>query len=683
MSTDATNRPNELPVGQTNTNMKTGQMTLGGDIITDIIQHPREVKYNLDVKMVVLKNKAGWKKIFHSFTEMYGVTYMSSPQYLLTLFEEQGFEKVELLIGHGLVEGFKQKLDGDTNAIDNLFRHVEDESLIVFGTKATNHAKLYILRKSGLTRVIIGSPNLSYTAEGSRQREICAYWDIEDDDPVGQNFLLQAKENYQTMLDESDRIVFMSELQGQIIDDPQTDRVEQFQLWSRNKQDGETVAIRAMFSQIQGQAFNESLEEGEPDIHITVPEVVKKSQKKFLTGTLGAKVTGNRASIPISKYLDHRTMEGTIPMNFNEQTGEIKFGVAGEMVTVPQDISNEQIAQGLRDIERFINTVDKGICAHPESVKMMLYETILFAFSAPFVNQLHTEKMRVAQIANRRGPKHLLLYGPGGNGKTVIGRYLNFLITGKVVNPVSAKQWGKKQWENLFRHIQLSGSSYPVIIDDIKDTCFRGKRATLEGSVKSHWEENWRRGLKFPVMILNSNHEELEEWAKSRVRRLELNIKHKSKAEDMKLLNELMSTHNHVFAAFSQRFISELAIGVEYCEDELLLARNVMMNLYRQIGIEIPEFFPIKPPEEIYDLDAISCYDKRKFGLIREKRAKGGIRIEFTSWQSVHNFRSRLPPEVNSIVDDKRLVITNPKAYREFMAKGKPRRKSIFFRSKK
>ena len=264
---------------------------------------------------------------------------------------------------------------------------------------------------------------------------------------------------------------------------------------------------------------------------------------------------------------EFQKMQKVLDKEYEKIKKEKPFLEKGVVYTIPvvfhvlhnggiENISDEQIAQGLRDIERFINTVDKGICAHPESVKMMLYETILFAFSAPFVNQLHTEKMRVAQIANRRGPKHLLLYGPGGNGKTVIGRYLNFLITGKVVNPVSAKQWGKKQWENLFRHIQLSGSSYPVIIDDIKDTCFRGKRATLEGPVKSHWEENWRRGLKFPVMILNSNHEELEEWAKSRVRRLELNIKHKSKAEDMKLLNELMSTHNHVFAAFSQRFIS-------------------------------------------------------------------------------------------------------------------------------
>jgi len=657
---------------------KTGsQMTLNGGIVR-AKQNVRGTKLETDAKIVMLKNKAAWKKMFDSFTEMYGVTYMSSPQYLLTLFEDQGFEKVELLIGHGLVQGYNQKLVGNETAIERMYNLVEQKSLTVYGTKATNHAKLYILKKLGLTRVVMGSPNLSYTAEGSRQREICVYWDIEDDNEAGQVILSQALNAYQSMLDESDRIVFMSDLQDQIIEGNSSDKVEQFQLWTRGKNNSESVAVRAIFDQIKGQAFNESNDESVPEIHITIPEIVKGSHKKYLTATLGAKVTGNRASIPVNRFLDHRIMNGTIPMDFNEKTGEIKFGIAGEIVPVTQEITDQEIAHGLENIEKFIGTVDRAVCAHPESVKMMLYETILFAFTAPFVNHLHSEKMRVAQIVNKRGPRHLLLYGPGGNGKTVIGRYLNFLLTGKHINPVSAKQWTKKQWENLFNHMQLAGSPYPVIIDDIKDTCFRGKRATLEGPVKSHWEENWKRNMKFPVMILNTNHEEIEEWAKSRIRRLELNVKHKGKAEDMKLLNDLMMRENRVFAAFAKGMTSQLAMGIDYSEDELELSRSILQNLYQQVGREIPPFFPLQAPEEVYDMDAISCYDKRKFGLIKEKKVKGGIRIEFGSYPALNSFKSRLPPEVNCIEQDKKLVITNPKAYRNFIIKGKPERKSIF-----
>ena len=331
------------------------QTTLAGGFV-DSNSKPRVKKINTDAKIVTLKNKASWKKLFHEFTEMYGVTYMSSPQYLLSLFDDQGFEKVELLIGHGLVEGYRQKLNGNDSAVERLFELVQNKSLTVYGTKATNHAKLYILKKEGSTRVVMGSPNLSYTAEGSRQREICVYWDIEGHDIAGHEILRQAEENYQIMLNESDRIEFMSDLIEQIIDEPREQKIEQFQLWTRDKQNSEAVAVRAMFSQIKGQAFNESKEEFETEIEITIPELVKNSQKKFLTTTLGAKVSGNRASIPIVKYLDHRTMSGTVPMELNEQTGEIKFGIAGEIVPVPQEISDAEINQGLDDIEKFIGT---------------------------------------------------------------------------------------------------------------------------------------------------------------------------------------------------------------------------------------------------------------------------------------------------------------------------------------
>ena len=166
------------------------QQDLQGNIVKKISKSNTH-KITTDAKIVTLKNKAAWKKLFHGFNEMYGVTYMSSPQYLLSLFDEQGFEKVELLIGHGLVEGYRQKLNGDESTVERLYDLVQEKSLVVYGTKATNHAKLYILKKEGVTRIVIGSPNLSYTAEGSRQREICVYWDVEENDIVYKKYSIK------------------------------------------------------------------------------------------------------------------------------------------------------------------------------------------------------------------------------------------------------------------------------------------------------------------------------------------------------------------------------------------------------------------------------------------------------------------------------------------------------------
>jgi hypothetical protein len=99
-------------------------------------------------------------------------------------------------------------------------------------------------------------------------------------------------------------------------------------------------------------------------------------------------------------------------------------------------------------------------------------------------------------------------------------------------------------------------------------------------------------------------------------------------------------------------------------------------------GRDLPSFFPFRPPEEVYDMDAISCYNKRKYGLIKEKKIRGGIRIEFGSVGSLNNFKSRLPPNVSFIEEDKKLVLTNPKSYKEFILRGKPEKKSIFRRRK-
>jgi len=230
--------------------------------------------------------------------------------------------------------------------------------------------------------------------------------------------------------------------------------------------------------------------------------------------------------------------------------------------------------------------------------------------------------------------------------------------------------------------MQTMGSSYPVIIDDIKGTCFKGKNATLEGFVKSYWEENWTHNSNYPVMILNTNHEELEIWAKTRIRRLEFNVKFHGGAKDTMLLNDLFNSPNHVFPAFAQEYYSQLLMGVEYDTDQLNLARETMIDLYRIVGRKLPDFFPVKPPEEIFDMDAISCYNKRKFRLFTEKRVRGALRLQFSNWKSRDSFKARLPPKVVFTEDDKVLIIENPKVYREFMNKGKPVSKRFFNKRK-
>ena len=146
------------------------QSTLDGDILNHHQFRKRSSTKQVYPKTVYLKNIQSWRRLFNGFQQLKGVTYVTSPDYLLDLYSNYDFQTVELVIGSGYIDGYKKDLEGKETAIHALFSRVCDDSLILFGTKATVHTKLYMLTNEEKTRIIVGSPNLSYTAEGSRQR---------------------------------------------------------------------------------------------------------------------------------------------------------------------------------------------------------------------------------------------------------------------------------------------------------------------------------------------------------------------------------------------------------------------------------------------------------------------------------------------------------------------------------
>jgi hypothetical protein len=109
----------------------------------------------------------------------------------------------------------------------------------------------------------------------------------------------------------------------------------------------------------------------------------------------------------------------------------------------------------------------------------------------------------------------------------------------------------------------------------------------------------------------------------------------------------------------------------DFNNDELFMARKIFQKLYQVANREPPSYFPNRPPEKEYDMDALYCVDRERYRIFKESKVRGGLRLEFNAYQSLRNFRSRLPPSVASIVDDKVLIIENPKEYRRFMQRGR------------
>ena len=672
MAKRGTNPPpedDEMQPQQENTTHTMHQRTLDGRNLPVTTNRRRIQPRRMFPESICLKNIRSWKKLFGGFKVLRGVTFVTSPSYLLTLFSDYDFEQVDLVVGEGLMDGYRNKLEGDDTTISQLYERVCDNSLVLYGTKAAIHTKLYFLINDEKTRIITGSPNLSYTAQGSRQREYVWYFDIPHNDTDGFEFRTRIEDDLNSHKDQADLVRFMKDLQDMRVNS-ENDEIEDFRFWSRTKTDVGVQAMRSILREVQGMAFKEE-DEGEEAFRIDIPKVVKQADRKFLSKNYGATIQNGQATFSRNMVLNETTNLGVPLMKIDESTGQVTIGIGGGKIQLPTDVSQEQINQGLADIEAYISLVDRAFCYHPEAVKMTMFETILFTMAAPFANQWLQEKRRKAGQANKRGPRHLVIFGDGHNGKTTFGRFQNHLLCGTPIEPVNGKTYAKKQWDNLFNHITTAGTPYPVIIDDIKKTCFTSARGSLETNIKTYFENDWRPEFTYPMIIFNTNHDRIDEWAKTRVRRLDFLVKFRESEKEQMVINDILQRPNHVFSPFAKLYVEELLKDPEFRNDELHIARAVMSHIYDIADRELPEYFPHNPPEEVYDMDALYCVDRERYGIFKESKIRGGLRLEFNAWGSLHNFRSRLPPSVSSIVDDKILIIENPKEYRTFMKKGR------------
>lgn len=674
------------PIGAASMNFHTRdkiQMGLDGNPIEKKSPNRRPPTIELPFEMRTLKRRNQWDKLFDGFTEMKAITFVSQPEFLLDYFEVRGYSKIELLVGKGLVDRYKDSLeDTKWQVIQRIKDRISSGDLDLRGTKDMIHTKMYILGNESFKRVIVGSPNLSYKASGSGQVEFVVYWDLYEDNPSHRSTLEKFMTHYKSHF--SDKCTkFMDDLSDLFIELEDMEPKEIIRIWKSSSQQSDLKQRRAIYSELNALAFQESANPEDDMITIDVPKI-SNSSKRVLTESFGANFQGSEMTVSRSKYLKADSHLGIPQLTLEEEVGELRLGIHGRMdVLTGRNWSQEDLSRDLGDIERFIGMVDDATCDAPEYVKMSMMETVIYSFAAPFANHWLRSKRKVTNYSNRRGPRHLLLFGDGFNGKTTFLRYINWLISGSHIEPIDAKKFGKDDWVNLFSHIQASGSIMPVPIDDVKKRAVQGGSPTLEQFIKPYFENEWHDALNFPMLVLSSNYSVNGDWAKSRVRRLDFDVQFSGEESDEMLINDLLSRENSVFGVFADDYITHLAVDSNYRKDELYDARKIMKEIYTKAGRKVPSYFPDVPPEETFDVDAIYCFRQiRRHKLVKEKRKNGVIHLSFTGRPALHDFRGRLPQTIKSQYSDTELVIENPEVFDKFLSKGNisQRRKGMIAR---
>jgi hypothetical protein len=327
------------------------------------------------------------------------------------------------------------------------------------------------------------------------------------------------------------------------------------------------------------------------------------------------------------------------------------------------------VAQGLRHLESYINTVDSGETNDAAFAKTAMYEALMYFLWSPFASGYMTTRRSTYGLIDRRGPRFLYLFGLAQNGKTTFLRYCLKLLTGQVIDPLREGAFTKGK----VRASSNVGTAFPLVFDDLTPSKDIKK---FEDLIKSYWEDWWQPGYVFPQMVISSNTENLPEWAKSRVKHIDFDVHFAPSEEARRTLNEIFSTPNDLFQWFALFYQQELTRGDEFSDDELAIARKCFLKLYEYADHPVPAYFPHEPLEKLFDPGQRRWRDLLyRMQMARVRREKDRTYIEFPDamqYREVQSYASYLPQTIKNRVRGKTLIIDSPQAFDAWAAPAEP-----------
>lgn len=608
------------------------------------------------LQSVVIARQRDFDALFDGFTEMKAVSYVTSCRLLLDFMENRGFTEIEMLVGENItIQQLKDDLTHQERTVtERIAAQVESGALRVLVPKRTIHSKFFLLQNSDFSRLIVTSANLSDTARrASSQVNYAWYLDV----PSGHPMLAIADRDYREHCEGAS--LFMGDLVQLLAKRQDLASGEVLSIWlGTESSDPDLAEARALVQDIVSDAFTHPGNEELPVIHVELPRA-PDSRKQALKLLAPMGVDGRSSESRISpasliRYVEE--VHGVPILRVDTQKQEVLLGFRGEITRLDAELGTpEDVKHALQDFEAYIDTVDFGQTLDALCAKTSMFEAALYAMGAPFAHEQMKERRHRYGSVNRRGPRFLYIYGPAQNGKTTFLRYILKLITGPHVEPLPASRFSKAN----IRGVQLFGTCFPLMFDDMVTT--GGK--TYEDIIKSHWEIDWREESGYPQLIFTSNHLNLKDWAKSRLKRIDFDVHFVPTTKTQEHLATILDKPSPLYRWFARVYLERIAQPGWMTDDEMSVARATMLSLYEFAGREIPAYFPRRPLEELYDSDLRAWQDvvRQKKAVVR--RAGKETRITFGSDLQpgeILEYRACLPQTVKARMLGKTLVVENP-----------------------
>lgn len=337
-------------------------------------------------------------------------------------------------------------------------------------------------------------------------------------------------------------------------------------------------------------------------------------------------------------------------------------GLVSSRCEPPPD--STRVDGALQHIEDYINTVDWGRCLSPQFAKTSIFEALLYFLAAPFAHEHMKVRRQRHALVDSRGPQVLYIFGHAQNGKSTFVKFALRLLTGRHILPVPGARFSKTRIQGA----AALTTAFPLVFDDV-DLSSKGR--TFEDVLKSYWEVWWREEYVAPQLVLTGNAENLKEWAKSRLKRIDFDVQFAPNEEQKGKLNKILENDNPISKWFSFLYMDHLHRGASSGEDELGIARGVMRDLYRHAGRPLPSFFPEEPVERLYNPGRRAWQDVlhglRKASVTRNRER---LLIAFKDDMQRHEvlaYAGHLPQTVKHAVKGKTIVIESPREFEEWL----------------
>lgn len=613
----------------------------------------------------VLARRQDFDSLFEGYNRLQAISYVVSPDLLLHFFEKRGFSEVEVVVGENLTQQYRQALSQKGRQVTAaLAELVEQGKLKILVPKRTIHSKLYILQRDGLYRVIQGSANLTETArQATNQVNYVWYADLAPDDP----WLNQVLADYNAHLQNCS--LFMGDLVELFRQRPEQDRGELIDAWLKGRvaEEDELEERRIWQELTVGSLQSIDGESVEPIFSLQLPSASKARERlERRLAPLNPVLAGREAAVNGRAYLRYvQETHGVPPMQVNLAERKVLVGIDGHVLSRSEPPPDSAAVDGaLQHIEEYINTVDWGRCLSAQFVKTSIFEALLYFLAAPFAHEHMKLRRRTYALVDSRGPQVLYIFGHAQNGKSTFVKFALRLLTGRHIRPIPGAQFSKTRIQNA----AALGSAFPLAFDDVD---LAKKSRAFEEVLKSYWEVWWREEYVAPQLVLTGNAENLKEWAKSRLKRIDFDIQFAPDEEQKAKLNRILENDNPIFKWFAFLYMDHLDRGAVPGEDELSVARAVMRDLYRHAARPLPAFFPEEPVEQLYDPGRRAWQDLlHRLRKASVARSGDQLHVHFTDdmqHPEVRAYAGHLPQTVKHKSKGKTLIIESPREFEEWL----------------